>query len=49
MVTAQRRRAVEMIANMDEWDRSVPKGHGLGIAVHRGFASYRDHRRDRRR
>ena len=32
--------AVELVAEKGEWGRSVPKGHGLGIAVHRSFVSY---------
>ena len=31
---------VELVAEKGEWGRSVPKGHGLGIAVHRSFVSY---------
>jgi len=38
--TARLRRAVEVVAEKGEWGRSVPKGHGLGIAVHRSFVSY---------
>jgi isoquinoline 1-oxidoreductase beta subunit len=38
--TARLRRAVELVAQKGEWGRSVPKGHGLGIAVHRSFVSY---------
>jgi isoquinoline 1-oxidoreductase subunit beta len=38
--TARLRRVVEMVASKGEWGRSVPKGHGLGIAVHRSFVSY---------
>src|SRR5882762_9842786 len=38
--TARLRRAVELVAEKGEWGRSVPKGHGLGIAVHRSFVSY---------
>jgi isoquinoline 1-oxidoreductase subunit beta len=38
--TARLRRVVEIVADKGGWGRSVPKGHGLGIAVHRSFASY---------
>jgi isoquinoline 1-oxidoreductase beta subunit len=34
------RKVVELAAEKGEWGRSVPKGHGLGIAVHRSFVSY---------
>lgn len=34
------RRVVETVAEKGGWGRSVPKGHGLGIAVHRSFVSY---------
>ncbi len=29
-----------MVAEKGGWGRSVPKGHGLGIAAHRSFVSY---------
>jgi len=38
--TARLRRVVELVADKGEWGRSVPKGRGLGIAVHRSFVSY---------
>jgi isoquinoline 1-oxidoreductase beta subunit len=38
--TARLRRVVEVVAEKGGWGRSVPKGHGLGIAVHRSFVSY---------
>ena len=38
--TARLRKVVELVADKGEWGRSVPKGHGLGIAVHRSFVSY---------
>jgi isoquinoline 1-oxidoreductase subunit beta len=38
--TARLRRVVELVADKGEWGRPVPKGHGLGIAVHRSFVSY---------
>jgi len=34
------RGVVELVADKGEWGRSLPKGHGLGIAVHRSFVSY---------
>jgi isoquinoline 1-oxidoreductase beta subunit len=34
------RRVVELVAEKGNWGRSVPKGHGLGIAAHRSFVSY---------
>ncbi len=34
------RGVVELVADKGGWGRSVPKGHGLGIAVHRSFVSY---------
>ena len=38
--TARLRRVVELVADKGNWGRTVPKGHGLGIAVHRSFVSY---------
>ncbi|WP_407180525.1 molybdopterin cofactor-binding domain-containing protein [Bradyrhizobium sp. STM 3562] len=38
--TARLRRVVELVAEKGEWGRSLPKGHGLGIAAHRSFVSY---------
>jgi isoquinoline 1-oxidoreductase beta subunit len=38
--TARLRRVVETVAEKGGWRRTVPKGHGLGIAVHRSFVSY---------
>ena len=38
--TARLRKVVEYVAEKGQWGRSVPKGHGLGIAVHRSFVSY---------
>ena len=38
--TARLRGVVELVAQKGEWGRSMPKGHGLGIAVHRSFVSY---------
>ncbi len=38
--TGRLRGVVELVAEKGEWNRPVPKGHGLGIAVHRSFVSY---------
>ncbi|CCE08426.1 Isoquinoline 1-oxidoreductase beta subunit [Bradyrhizobium sp. STM 3843] len=38
--TARLRKVVEVVAEKGEWARQLPKGHGLGIAVHRSFVSY---------
>jgi isoquinoline 1-oxidoreductase beta subunit len=38
--TARLRKVVELVADKGGWGRQVPKGHGLGIAVHRSFVSY---------
>lgn len=38
--TARLRKVVELVTEKGEWGRKVPKGHGLGIAVHRSFVSY---------
>jgi isoquinoline 1-oxidoreductase beta subunit len=38
--TARLRRVVEHVADKGGWGRAMPKGHGLGIAVHRSFVSY---------
>jgi isoquinoline 1-oxidoreductase beta subunit len=38
--TARLRKVVEVVAEKGNWGRSVPKGHGLGIAAHRSFVSY---------
>src|SRR5262249_32407283 len=38
--TARLRKGVEYVAEKGQWGRTVPKGHGLGIAVHRSFVSY---------
>jgi isoquinoline 1-oxidoreductase beta subunit len=34
------RGVVELAAQKSGWGRPMPKGHGLGIAVHRSFVSY---------
>jgi isoquinoline 1-oxidoreductase beta subunit len=38
--TGRLRRVVETVAREARWGRSVPKGHGLGIAAHYSFVSY---------
>jgi isoquinoline 1-oxidoreductase beta subunit len=38
--TGRLRRVVDYVAEKGGWGRSVPKGHGLGIAAHRSFVSY---------
>lgn len=38
--TARTRRVVELAAEKAGWGRSLPKGHGLGIAVQRSFLTY---------
>ncbi len=38
--TARLRHVVEYVAEKGGWGRTVPKGHGLGIAAHRSFVSY---------
>ncbi|HEF5785430.1 TPA: xanthine dehydrogenase family protein molybdopterin-binding subunit [Burkholderia multivorans] len=38
--TGRLRRVVETVAREAGWGRTLPKGHGLGIAAHRSFVSY---------
>jgi isoquinoline 1-oxidoreductase beta subunit len=38
--TARLRRVIEVAAEQAGWGRSLPPGHGLGIAAHRSFVSY---------
>jgi isoquinoline 1-oxidoreductase beta subunit len=38
--TGRLRKLVEFVAEKGEWGRKLPKGHGLGIAVHRSFVTY---------
>lgn len=38
--TARLRQVVEKAAAIAKWGRKLPKGRGLGIAVHRSFLSY---------
>jgi len=38
--TGRLSRAVQMVADKAGWGRSLPAGHGMGIAAHRSFLSY---------
>jgi len=38
--TGRLRHVVELAAQKAQWGRSLPAGHGLGIAAHRSFVSY---------
>ena len=38
--TARMKATLKDVAAQAKWGRKLPKGHGLGIAVHRSFASY---------
>lgn len=38
--TARLRGVVELAAERAEWGRTLPRGHGMGIAVHRSFVTY---------
>jgi isoquinoline 1-oxidoreductase beta subunit len=38
--TTRLRGVVELVAEKAGWGRTLPAGHGLGIAVHRSFVSY---------
>lgn len=38
--TGRLRRVVEIATEQIGWDKALPKGQGLGIAVHRSFLSY---------
>lgn len=38
--TARLKAVLSKAADMAKWGRKVPKGHGLGIAVHRSFLAY---------
>jgi isoquinoline 1-oxidoreductase beta subunit len=38
--TGRLRRVVETVARESGWGRTLPKGHGLGIAAHYSFVSY---------
>ena len=38
--TGRLRAVTEMVAELADWGRTLPEGHGLGIAAHRSFTSY---------
>jgi len=38
--TARFRHVVELASERADWGRTLPNGHGLGIAVHRSFLTY---------
>ena len=38
--TGRLRNVVELVTEKAGWGRKLPKGHGLGLAVHRSFVSY---------
>lgn len=38
--TARMRHVLDLAAKKSGWGRTLPKGHALGIAVHRSFVSY---------
>lgn len=38
--TARMKAVIEKASTMAKWGRKLPKGHGLGIAMHRSFVSY---------
>ena len=38
--TGRLRNVTEIAAEMADWGRTLPTGHGLGIAVHRSFVTY---------
>lgn len=38
--TARMKVVINKAADMAKWGRKLPKGHGLGIAMHRSFVSY---------
>ena len=38
--TARMKAVIEKVSEMAKWGRKLPKGHGLGIAMHRSFVSY---------
>ncbi|MBO6933340.1 MAG: xanthine dehydrogenase family protein molybdopterin-binding subunit [Deltaproteobacteria bacterium] len=38
--TGRLRTVTEMVAELADWGRPLPEGHGLGIAAHRSFTSY---------
>jgi isoquinoline 1-oxidoreductase beta subunit len=38
--TARMKTVIEKVSTMAKWGRTLPKGRGLGIAMHRSFVSY---------
>jgi isoquinoline 1-oxidoreductase beta subunit len=38
--TGRLRNVVELVTDKAGWGRQLPKGHGLGLAVHRSFVTY---------
>jgi isoquinoline 1-oxidoreductase beta subunit len=38
--TGRMRQVIDIVATMAGWGRKLPKGRGLGIAMHRSFVSY---------
>ena len=38
--TARMKAVIERVSKIAKWGRKLPKGHGLGIAMHRSFVSY---------
>jgi len=38
--TGRLSKVVELVTDKAGWGRSVPKGHGLGLAAHRSFVTY---------
>jgi len=38
--TGRLRNVIELVTEKAGWGRSVPQGHGLGLAAHRSFVSY---------
>jgi isoquinoline 1-oxidoreductase subunit beta len=38
--TARMKAVIEKVSTMAKWGRTLPKGRGLGIAMHRSFVSY---------
>ena len=38
--TGRMRQVIDIVATMAGWGRTLPKGRGLGIAMHRSFVSY---------
>jgi len=38
--TARFKNVINIVANNANWGKKLPKGHGMGIAVHRSFCTY---------